>query len=296
MGAAACGEVTRLNCDGQFKPCVYLNGGMGGEKAAVAGTTRRHRQRPGDLRCGEPVQHGGRINRRVSNGDQVGRVAALALGSESRWTSRGICCAMPRTANSYFAPAGGTVGGGWRLRQNTGNFGLQSRRRVRCRAGPSAFYKLRDDTILPVICPTCQNVFAGSPKHPCQRRRVTLHGVVFDILVWGEHRVPQTRKAPPCGRAFLALAQFRFELAISLRTGSLARTIRVLLLLARLLAAALLLAGLLPRVLVLLTRVLVLAGHRGLPCLDQVRDNALNPAWFRWNFRFPTNCLRREAA
>jgi hypothetical protein len=58
------------------------------------------------------------------------------------------------------------------LRQNTGNFGLQSRRRVRCRAGPSAFYKLRDDRIVPVICPTCQNVFAGSlkpsiPATPC---------------------------------------------------------------------------------------------------------------------------------
>src|SRR5476649_1733760 len=29
------------------------------------------------------------------------------------------------------------------------------------RAAPRAFYKLRDDTIVPVICPTCQNVFAG---------------------------------------------------------------------------------------------------------------------------------------
>jgi hypothetical protein len=81
-----------------------------------------------------------------------------------------------------------------------------------------------------------------------------LHGVVFDSLVWGERRVPQTRKAPPCGGAFLALAQFRLELAISLRTGILALTARVLLLLARLLAAALLLAGLLARVLVLLAR------------------------------------------
>src|ERR1700709_686786 len=62
----------------------------------------------------------------------------------------------------------------------------------------------------------------------------------------------QTRKAPPFGRAFLALAQFRFELAILLRIGILALTARFLLLLARLLAAALLLARLLARVLILL--------------------------------------------
>jgi hypothetical protein len=75
------------------------------------------------------------------------------------------------------------------------------------------------------------------------------------------------------------------------------------LLLAGLLAATLLLTGLLTRllvllarVLVLLTRVLVLAGHRGLPCLDRVGDNAVNAARFRWNFRFPTNCLGWLAA
>src|SRR6266436_8165450 len=32
-----------------------------------------------------------------------------------------------------------------------------------------AFCKLRDDGIVPLICPTCQNVFAGCSKHPCQR-------------------------------------------------------------------------------------------------------------------------------
>jgi hypothetical protein len=37
-----------------------------------------------------------------------------------------------------------------------------------------------DDEDMPVICPTCQNVFAGSLKRP---DRATLHGVVFDILV-----------------------------------------------------------------------------------------------------------------
>ena len=38
------------------------------------------------------------------------------------------------------------------------DFCLRSRRRVRCWAGPGAF-KLRDDVIVPLICPTCQNVF-----------------------------------------------------------------------------------------------------------------------------------------
>jgi hypothetical protein len=61
--------------------------------------------------------------------------------------------------------------------------------------------------------------------------------------------------------------------ALALLIGSLTLTVRILLLLSGLLAAALLLAGLLPRVLVLLTRVLVLlarililVGHRDLPC------------------------------
>jgi hypothetical protein len=55
--------------------------------------------------------------------------------------------------------------------------------------------------------------------------------------------------------------------ALVLLTGALARTARILLLLAGLLATALLLlAGLLTRVLILLARVLVLVGHRDLPC------------------------------
>src|SRR5450756_2575540 len=37
-----------------------------------------------------------------------------------------------------------------------------------------------DDEDMPVICPTCQNVFAGSFKRP---DHATLHGVVFDIFV-----------------------------------------------------------------------------------------------------------------
>ena len=37
-----------------------------------------------------------------------------------------------------------------------------------------------DDEDMPVICPTCQNVFAGSLKRP---DHATLHGFVFDIFV-----------------------------------------------------------------------------------------------------------------
>ena len=50
------------------------------------------------------------------------------------------------------------------------------------------------------------------------------------------------------------------------RVWPLVRTARVLLLLTGLLATALLLAGLLTRVLILLARILVLFGHRGLRC------------------------------
>ena len=39
--------------------------------------------------------------------------------------------------------------------------------KARCRAEPWAFYKLREDGIVPVICPTCQIVLA--PNARCQR-------------------------------------------------------------------------------------------------------------------------------
>jgi hypothetical protein len=58
-----------------------------------------------------------------------------------------------------------------------------------------------------------------------------------------------------------------FGLAILLALLALTLTVRVLLLLARLLAAALLLAGLLTRVLILLARILILVRHSGTPFL-----------------------------
>jgi hypothetical protein len=69
-------------------------------------------------------------------------------------------------------------------------FCLQSRRSARCRTGPWTFCKLRDDGIVPLICPTCQNVFVGFAQGiHASDHHATLHGVVFDILVESESRV-----------------------------------------------------------------------------------------------------------
>jgi hypothetical protein len=52
------------------------------------------------------------------------------------------------------------------------------------------FAKLRDDIIVPVICPTCQNVFRGiGHSSHAGDRFVSLHGVVFDILVGSEREL-----------------------------------------------------------------------------------------------------------
>jgi hypothetical protein len=70
-----------------------------------------------------------------------------------------------------------------------------------------------------------------------------------------------------------------------------ALTVRILLLLAGLLAAALLLAGLLTRVLILLARILVLVGHSGSPYLRCSKCNGETTAkariWFPKKLRFP---------
>jgi hypothetical protein len=43
---------------------------------------------------------------------------------------------------------------------------------------------------VPLICPTCQNVFAGIAQGiHASDRHATLHGVVFDILVGSERLV-----------------------------------------------------------------------------------------------------------
>src|SRR5882724_5491408 len=56
--------------------------------------------------------------------------------------------------------------------------------------GPWAFCKWRDDGIVPLIFPTCQNVFAGIAQGiHASDRHATLHGVVFDILVGSESLV-----------------------------------------------------------------------------------------------------------
>jgi len=88
--------------------------------------------------------------------------------------------------------------------------------------------------------------------------------------------LPPKRKVPPFGGTFLALSlglMSDLTSAFALLIGVLlarffALTVRILLpLLSGLLAATLLLAGLLTRVLVLLARVLILAGHSGSPFL-----------------------------
>jgi hypothetical protein len=70
-----------------------------------------------------------------------------------------------------------------------------------------------------------------------------------------------------------------------------ALAVRILLLLAGLLAAALLLAGLLTRVLVLLARILVRVGHSGSPYLRCSECNGKTTAkaqlWFPKKHRFP---------
>jgi hypothetical protein len=88
------------------------------------------------------------------------------------------------------------------------------------------------------------------------------------------------------------LPQFSSELAVPLALLTLAAlAVRILLLLAGLLAAALLLAGLLTRVLVLLAQILVLIGHSGSPYLRCSECNAKTTAkaqiWFPKKLRFP---------
>src|SRR3984885_3246515 len=96
------------------------------------------------------------------------------------------------------------------------------------------------------------------------------------------------KKNPAFRRDFPALAQFRLELAISLRIGVLALTVGVLLLLAGFLAAALLLlARLLTRVLILLARILIRIRHRISPCMWNVAgDNRPGRRWFPEKLRF----------
>jgi hypothetical protein len=103
------------------------------------------------------------------------------------------------------------------------------------------------------------------------------------------------RKIPPRGGTFLLThcsPSISSELAVPLALLTLAAlAVRILLLLAGLLAAALLLAGLLTRVLILLARILVLVGHSGSPFLRCGKHNGQTTAkaqvWFPKKLRFP---------
>jgi hypothetical protein len=64
---------------------------------------------------------------------------------------------------------------------------------------------LRDAGIVPLICPTCQNVFVGIAQSiHASDRHATLHGVVFDILVGSESRRPLRLSFPLMIAAWLA--------------------------------------------------------------------------------------------
>jgi hypothetical protein len=62
-----------------------------------------------------------------------------------------------------------------------------------------------DHEDMPVICPTCQNVFTGSLKRP---DHATLHGVVFDIFVERSEGASARRMAPPCKDGWMTLRPF----------------------------------------------------------------------------------------
>jgi hypothetical protein len=86
----------------------------------------------------------------------------------------------------------------------------------------------------------------------------------------------RAKKIPPCGGTFsisLGTGLTVLVTALILLSGVLALAARILLLLAGLLPPTLLLAGFLPRFLVLLARILVLAGHRDLPLLNVTENN-----------------------
>jgi len=56
----------------------------------------------------------------------------------------------------------------------------------RAESPTGSFAKSANDGTMPLICPTCQNVFAGKASMPASP--ATLHGVVFDILVGSKNR------------------------------------------------------------------------------------------------------------
>ena len=71
-----------------------------------------------------------------------------------------------------------------------GFFCLQSRRSARCRGGPWAFDDLRDDELVPVICPTCQMFSKDRSSRPARR----------GYFAWGCFRYFSWERVPrrPC--------------------------------------------------------------------------------------------------
>ena len=73
---------------------------------------------------------------------------------------------------------------------------------------------------MPLICPTCQNVFAGIAQSiHASDHHATLHGVVFDILVGSVHRVGLAAVIPDDDRRMACRAVAREPSSLSRREG-----------------------------------------------------------------------------
>ena len=105
----------------------------------------------------------------------MARKRRFRFGFAHRLRRKPVCRrGRPRLSAIRFAAAArlGALGAVW---PDSVSPDSKSPRRI-FRRGPNSC----DDEDMPVICPTCQNVFAGSLKRP---DHATLHGVVLDIFV-----------------------------------------------------------------------------------------------------------------
>ena len=100
-------------------------------------------------------------------------------------------------------------------RSSRAEIGLQSRREPDGR-----FYKWRDDAIVPVICPTCQNVFAGNASMPAPPPCYFAWGC-FRYFGWSEaHLAARKRLVPLAGIEPALLAELDFESSASTNSAT----------------------------------------------------------------------------
>src|SRR5437899_1007810 len=86
---------------------------------------------------------------------ELRRCVHVDISSGARITMRGRFCDAQAIIRRARAGATSIVGK---------DFCLQSRRTARRWTGSGTFYRLRDDVVVPLICPTCQNVFLRALK------------------------------------------------------------------------------------------------------------------------------------